>query len=55
MVRFDTSVKKGYAEEKHVTALFFDLEKTYDSAWRYGILKDLHRMGIRENLANYIE
>ena len=55
LVRFDTCVKKEYAEGKHVTASFFDLEKAYDSAWKYGMLKNVYRMGIRGNLANYIE
>ena len=36
LVRFGTYVRKGYAGGKHVTAVFFDLEKAYDSAWRYG-------------------
>ena len=55
LVRLDTYVRKGYAEDKYVTAVFFDLEKAYDSTWRYGILKDVHEMGIRGNLARYIE
>ena len=32
LVRFDTYVRKGYKEGKHVIAVFFDLEKAYDSA-----------------------
>ncbi|ESO09311.1 hypothetical protein HELRODRAFT_168275 [Helobdella robusta] len=27
---------------------FFDVEKAYDKAWRYGILRDLFRAGLKE-------
>jgi hypothetical protein len=27
--------------------VFFDLEKAYDTTWKYGILRDLHDMGLR--------
>ena len=27
--------------------MFFDLEKAYDTTWKYGILKDLHEAGLR--------
>ena len=26
---------------QHLVSVFFDLEKTYDTAWKYGIMKDL--------------
>ena len=43
----------------HAVAVFFDLEKAYDTAWKYGVLRDLHSMGVRGNLlafiSNYLE
>ena len=33
---------------------FFDLEKAYDTTWKYGILKDLHKIGLRGNLPKFI-
>ena len=35
--------------------VFFDLQKAYDTAWRYGILQDMHQMGLRGRLPQYIE
>ena len=35
--------------------LFFDLEKAYDTTWRYGILKDIHKLGLRGRLPTFIE
>ena len=33
-----------------MVAAFFDLPKAYDTTWEYGILQDLHSMGLRGNL-----
>ena len=35
-------------------ALLFDLEKAYDPTWRYGILQDLHDLGLRGRLPVFI-
>jgi hypothetical protein len=35
-------------------SIFFDLEKAYDSTWKYGILKDLFDMGLKGKLPNFI-
>ena len=39
--------------------MFFDLEKAYDTTWRYGILKDIHNraMQVRVNssLSDYYD
>ena len=32
---------------KHLTAVFFDLEKAYDTTWKYDIMQDLHDLGLR--------
>ena len=34
--------------------VFFDLEKAYDTAWKYGILEDLHKMGFRGRLPVFV-
>ena len=36
--------KLGYFsfKKEHLTAVFFDLEKTYDTTWKYGIMRDLN-------------
>jgi hypothetical protein len=31
-----------------------DLEKAYDTTWKYGILKDLFDMGLKAKLPNFI-
>ena len=34
--------------------IFFDLEKAYDTTWKYGILHDLHDAGLRGQLPGFI-
>ena len=33
-----------------MVSIFFDLEKAYDTTWRYGIMKGLHDMDLRGRL-----
>ena len=35
-------------------SIFFDLEKAYDTTWKYGILKDLFDMGLKGRLPTFI-
>lgn len=54
LVRLETWIREGLANRQHVVAVFFDLEKAYDTTWKYGILSDLFRAGLRGNLPIFI-
>ncbi|GFN93821.1 Pol-like protein [Plakobranchus ocellatus] len=54
LVRLETFIKKGFARKKQVLVVFFDLEKAYDTTWRYGILKDLFDRDFRGRLPIFI-
>ena len=43
-------IEKGFKEKKHTTAVFFDMEKAYDTVWRDKILN-----GTRENYPNLLK
>ena len=47
LVRLETFIRDVFIKREHVVAVFFDLEKAYDTTWRYGILKDLHNFGMK--------
>ena len=36
-------------------AVMFDLQKAYDKAWRYGIVRDLQQLGLRGRLPMFIQ
>ena len=38
-----------------MVSIFFDLEKAFDTTWKYGILKDLHSLGLRGYLPLFIK
>ena len=48
-------IEKGFKEKEHTVAVFFDLEKAYDSVWRPEILNYMHEMGLRGNLPAFAE
>ena len=47
LVRFETFCREAFIRNQHLVSVFFDLEKTYDTTWKYGIMKDLHGFGLR--------
>ena len=55
LVRLETFIRDAFVAKEHVVAVFFDLEKAYDTTWRHGIMRDLHELGIRGRLATFIE
>ena len=51
----ETFIRDAFVKKEHVVAVFFDLEKAYDTTWRYGIMKDIHKLGLRGRLPTFIE
>ena len=50
LVRLETFLKK-----EHLVAVFFDLEKAYDTTWKYGIMNDLHEIGLKGRLPIFVQ
>ena len=40
---------------KHTIAVFFDLEKAYDTTWRKGVLWKMDTLDFKGNLSNFIK
>ena len=55
VVRLETSIREANIQRQHFIAVFFHLEKAYETTWIYGIMKDLHNMGLRGRLPNFIK
>ena len=55
LVRLETFVRNAFIKKQHAVSIFFDLEKAYDTTWKYGILKDLHNMGLRGHTPTFIK
>ena len=54
-MHFETFEREGFLKGEHVVSIFFDIEKAYDTTWKYGIMKDLHDMDLRGCLALFIQ
>jgi hypothetical protein len=54
LVKLESFIRDAFINKEHAVSIFFDLEKAYDTAWKYGILRDLHDMGLRGNLPMFV-
>jgi len=54
LVRLETFIRDAFIKKEHLVAVFFDLEKAYDTTWKYGILNDLHDLGLKGRLPSFI-
>ncbi len=55
LIRLESFIRNGVINKQHVVSIFFDLEKAYDTTWKCGILSDLHKMGFRGRVPNFID
>ena len=54
VIRSETAVREAVASKQHCISIFYDIEKAYDTTWKYGILKDMHRIRLRGRLPQFI-
>ena len=54
LVCFEATIKDAFVRNKLLTAVFFDLEKAYDTTWKNGVMRNLHTLGMRDKLLKFI-
>lgn len=55
ITNLETYIREAFIKKQHVTTVFFDLEKAYDTTWKYGIIKDLHNIGLKGRLPEFLK
>ena len=50
----DHDIAEAFSHKKILLAVKFDLEKAYDTTWRYGIIKTLKNIGLKGSLPLFI-
>ena len=55
LVRLETLIREAFIKKEHLVAVFFDLEKAYDTAWKYGIMNDLYEIGLKGQLPTFVQ
>jgi ribonuclease HI len=54
LVRLETFVQEGFVAKQHVVGVLFDIEKAYDTTWRYGIMRQLHEWDFRGHMPKFL-
>ena len=54
LIRLESFILDAFIKKEHCVSIFFNLEKAYDTTWKYGIMKGLHDIGPRGRLPNFI-
>ncbi|GBN61686.1 putative RNA-directed DNA polymerase from transposon X-element [Araneus ventricosus] len=54
LVLLETQIRNACVRRNHLVSIFFDIEKSYDRTWRYGILLTLFNFGFRGNLPIFL-
>jgi ribonuclease HI len=52
---FENEIGKAFKKKEYLISIFFDIHKAYDMVWRFGILKELERIGIKGNMLAFIQ
>ena len=47
LIRVESFIQNSVLKGNHVVSVFFYLEKAYDTVWKYGVIRDLHKVGLR--------
>ncbi|GBL78442.1 putative RNA-directed DNA polymerase from transposon X-element [Araneus ventricosus] len=55
LVLLETQIRNAFVKRNHLVSVFFDIEKAYDRAWRYGILSTVFNFGFRGNLPIFLK
>ena len=55
LVRLETFIREAFIKKEHLIAVFFDLEKAYDTTWKYGIMNDLQEIGLKGRLPIFVQ
>ena len=54
LVSLERYLRDAFAQRQQAVGLFFDLEKAYETTWQYGIIRALHRIGLRGRLPVFV-
>ena len=54
-VRLETFIREAFFKKEHLVSVFFDIEKAYDTTYKYGIMKDVHDIGLKGRLPLFLQ
>ena len=54
LLKLSNQIQQGFSNRCQTIGVFFDLEKAYDTTWRFGVIKRLHEIGLRGNMLTFV-
>ena len=54
LVSLERYLRDTFARKQQAVGVFFDLEKAYETTWQHGIVKDMHRIGLKGRLPEFV-
>ena len=55
MNTIERQLQLAFIKKEHLVAVFFDLEKAYDTTWKYGIMNDFLEIGLKGRLPIFVQ
>lgn len=55
LLRIEAQIRDAFAHKQYFLSVFLDMEKAYDTTWRFGIIKDLSELGVCGNMLKVID
>ena len=55
LIRLESFIRDSFLTGNHVVSVFFYLKKAYDTVWKYGVIGDLHKVGLRGRMPMFIQ
>ena len=55
LIRLEFFIRDSFLKGNHVVSVFFYLEKAYDTVWKYSVIRDLHKVGLRGRMPMFIQ
>ena len=55
LIRLETYIREAFKAKEQCVSVFFDLEKAYDTTWKFGILRDLRNANLGGHMVDFIE
>ena len=55
LTSLEDQIRRGFVQKKITVAVLFDIQKAYDTTWRYSILKSLYDINLKGELPMFIQ
>lgn len=50
-----SEIRKAFKNKQHLISIYFDLERAFDTTWRYNIIKNLQNDNVEGNIIHFIK